>query len=300
MARKRSSYYDDYWPTYESTRPIAVDGIKAKSKSGKFVQNWWATRWIEALKDLMDSGRLSRGRSYARRGQVLEIDLKPGNIKARVQGSRSTPYKVTISLKPLEDAQWEAVFDALAAQAIFSAQLLNREMPPDIEQVFEAVNVPLFPSSSHDLETSCSCPDWANPCKHTAAVYYLLGEQFDGDPFLLFKLRGRDSDAISAALRRRRAATAAAASPAAEQAGKPSPGIEPVEVLPLTALLDDYWGTEEALADFSVQIAEPVVDLALLKRAGLPDFVDPAAFRDQMERVYHAVTERTLKVAFEE
>jgi uncharacterized Zn finger protein len=205
MSRRRSSYYDSYWPSYQSTRPIDVDGIKAKSRSGEFVQNWWATRWIEALKALMDSARLSRGRAYARRGQVLDIVLKPGKITARVQGSRPSPYKVTISLKPLKDTQWEAIFDALAAQAIFAAQLLNGEMPPDIEQVFDAINVPLFPASKQDLETDCSCPDWANPCKHIAAVYYLLGEQFDGDPFLLLKLRGREKDEISEALRRRRA-----------------------------------------------------------------------------------------------
>ena len=97
MARRRSSTYHDYWPRYEATRPIEVaDGIKARSKRGKFVENWWADRWIKALTRLMDSGRLSRGRSYARRGQVIEINIEPGSISARVQGSRRTPYKVRI------------------------------------------------------------------------------------------------------------------------------------------------------------------------------------------------------------
>jgi uncharacterized Zn finger protein len=299
MARRRSSYYDSYWPSYQSTRPIDVDGIKAKSRSGEFVQNWWATRWIEALKALMDSARLSRGRAYARRGQVLDIVLKPGKITARVQGSRPSPYKVTISLKPLKDTQWEAIFDALAAQAIFAAQLLNGEMPPDIEQVFDAINVPLFPTSKQDLETDCSCPDWANPCKHIAAVYYLLGEQFDGDPFLLLKLRGREKDEISEALRRRRAGPDTAASSTA--APKATPEVsQPDEIPSLAARLDEYWGTHEVLADFSVQITEPVVELALLKRVGQPDFIESAAFRDQMERTYRAVTEQSLKVAFDE
>jgi uncharacterized Zn finger protein len=299
MARRRSSYYDSYWPSYQSTRPIDVDGIKAKSRSGEFVQNWWATRWIEALKALMDSARLSRGRAYARRGQVLDIVLKPGKITARVQGSRPSPYKVTISLKPLKDTQWEAIFDALAAQAIFAAQLLNGEMPPDIEQVFDAIKVPLFPTSKQDLETDCSCPDWANPCKHIAAVYYLLGEQFDGDPFLLLKLRGREKDEISEALRRRRAGPDTLASPTAAPIAAAEVS-EPDEVPPLAARLDEYWGTDEALADFNVQITEPVVELALLKRVGQPDFVESAAFRDQMERTYRAVTEQSLKVAFDE
>ena len=206
MARRRSSYYDSYWPSY-SSRPIPVqDGIKAKSQRGKFVENWWADRWVKALKGLMDPRRLSRGRSYARHGQVLNINVEAGAVSARVQGSRPRPYRVDIQLNPLSDRQWEVVLDALSEQALFSAQLLNGEMPPEVEQVFEGVGVPLFPASSDDLVTDCSCPDWANPCKHIAAVYYLLGERFDEDPFLLFELRGRSQDEVAAALRGRRSA----------------------------------------------------------------------------------------------
>ena len=298
MARKRTSYYDNYWPSYNSTQPIEVDGIKAKNQRGKFVQNWWANRWIEALRDLMDSGRLSRGRSYARQGQVLGIDLQPGIIKARVQGSRPTPYKITIMLKPLKDAQWDAIFDALVTQAIFAAQLLNGEMPAEIEEVFNAVRVPLFPTSSHDLETQCSCPDWANPCKHVAAVYYLLGEQFDADPFLLFKLRGRDKEAVSEALRRRRAGSATDALTAPRDEGFQS--VESEEVRDLAASLDAYWGTNDALASVNVRIEEPAIEMSLLKRAGLPDFVVPSAFRAHMELIYRAVTVRAVSVAFED
>jgi len=294
MARKRSSYYGDYWPRYKPSRPREVDGIKAKSQRGTFVKNWWANRWIQALKSLMDSGRLSRGRSYARKGQVLNIDVDPGRIAARVQGSRRTPYKVGISLRPLDDTQWNAVIDALAAQAIFSAQLISGEMPTEVEQVFDAVGVPLFPTSSNDLVTECSCPDWANPCKHIAAVYYLLGERFDADPFLLFKLRGRDQDEVIAALRERRAGAPSQTEVSAEeQTGT----VEPAP--PLDASLDHFWGSHDALADYSVQIAGPEVELALLKQIGLPDFIPASTFRGQMERVYEGVTKRALKIAFE-
>ena len=294
MARRRSSYYEDYWPRYKPSRPREVDGIKAKSQRGTFVKNWWASRWIQALKSLMDSGRLSRGRSYARKGQVLNIDVDPGRIAARVQGSRRTPYKVQISLRPLDDAQWNAVIDALAAQAIFSAQLLSGEMPTEVEQVFDAVGLPLFPASSNDLVTECSCPDWANPCKHIAAVYYLLGERFDADPFLLFKLRGRDQSEVIAALRERRAGALSQVDVSAETQAS---AVEPVP--PLDESLDHFWGSHDALADYSVRIAEPEVELALLKRVGLPDFVAASTFRRQMERVYRGVTERALRIALE-
>jgi uncharacterized Zn finger protein len=297
MARRRSSYYDSYWPQYAPTRPIEVrDGIRAKSQRGKFVENWWADRWIKALKSLMDSGRLSRGRSYARRGQVIDINVEPGFISSRVQGSRRTPYKVSIQLQPLSDHQWDKVFDALAEQAIFAAQLLNGEMPSDIEQVFEAVRVPLFPASRGDLKTDCSCPDWANPCKHIAAVYYLLGERFDQDPFLLFELRGRSKDSVVAALRERRIEGLETA----DEAPFMLDAVEAVETVALDEDLDHYWSLGSEAREVALSITAPKVDMALLKRLGVPDLpgLEARSFWGQMERVYGGVTERALEVAF--
>ena len=178
------------------------DGIKARSQRGQFVTNWWAQRWISALERVVNSGRLNRGRTYARAGQVLSLDEVGGVVKARVQGTRPQPYKVTIKLKPLSDRQWDRVIDALSGQALFAAQLLAGEMPQEIDAVFAAAGSSLFPSTEGELETECSCPDWANPCKHVAATHYILAEQLDEDPFLLFRLRGRTQEQVMAALRR--------------------------------------------------------------------------------------------------
>jgi uncharacterized Zn finger protein len=301
MAKRRSGYqWEPYWYRYEPTEPIEVEGgIKARSQGQKFAKNWWADRWIAALTPLMDAGRLSRGRSYARKGQVIDIEVEPGIVASHVQGTRPRPYAVKIRLKPLDDGQWEKVLDALAGQAIFAAQLLNGEMPPDVEEVFRAVAVPLFPEERGDLVTSCSCPDPANPCKHIAAVYYLLGERFDEDPFLLFELRGRDQEAITAALRQRRAA-AAGALPAAGAAAAAQPRAAAAEAPPLSADLDRYWALGEAAADLPLSIARPEPPYALLKRAGLPAFpgLPAAGFQHQMEGVYDAVTAAALVVAF--
>jgi uncharacterized Zn finger protein len=296
MAKRRSDYYEGYWYRYEPSEPIEVQGgIKARSQGHKFAKNWWADRWISALTPLMDAGRLSRGRTYARKGQVMDIEVKPGAVVSRVQGSRPRPYNVTIRLKPLKDGQWEKVLDALAEQAIFAAQLLNGEMPPDVEEVFEAVKVPLFPDEARDLETNCSCPDWANPCKHIAAVYYLLGERFDEDPFLLFELRGRDKEAIIAALRQRRAVEAGPVAVAHAPAA-----VAAVEAPPLPADPDGFWVLGEAAASLPLAIAYPTPPFALLKRVGIPAFPGLAAegFRRQMERVYDAVTTAGLALAF--
>src|SRR5579864_7230343 len=195
----------DYWDDYPRERRKPANGIKARTQRGKFGQTWWAGRWIAALERLVDSGRLSRGRSYARSGQVVQLDVGPEGVEAKVQGSRATPYRVSIRFRTLSKEEWDRVADAMAAEALYAAKLLAGEMPEQIEDVFLAAGTSLFPAARADLMTDCSCPDWANPCKHVAAVHYLLGERFDDDPFLLFLLRGRSKENISHALRVRRA-----------------------------------------------------------------------------------------------
>ena len=262
MARKRSYY--SYYADFEPTKPIAAtDGIKAHSQRGAFAHNWWAERWIDALERLVDSGRLSRGRSYARKGQVLSIDETKTGVVARVQGSRRTPYKITIQIAPLTDAQWEKSIDALAEQAIFTAQLLAGEMPQNIEQAFESAGVSLFPANRGDLTTACSCPDYANPCKHVAATHYILGERFDEDPFLLFRLRGRTQEQILQGLRQRRAG---------QEMAEDEQEEEPEVVIPLDETLDRFWTLGQPLESFSVAIRPPAIEIPLLKRLGEPTF----------------------------
>ena len=200
MTRRYNDDYDDY---FQPSRRIETDeGLKARSRRGKIGKSWWAARWITALEKLVDAGRLSRGRSYARSGQVLSIAEKGGKITAKVQGSRPRPYTVSIQLTPLSDAQWEAAIDQMAGQALFAAQLLAGEMPQNIEEAFAAAGASLFPDRRGDLITTCSCPDSANPCKHVAATHYILGEQFDEDPFMIFRLRGRTQEQILAGFAR--------------------------------------------------------------------------------------------------
>ena len=127
-------------------------------------------------------------------GQVLSIETDKGRVRAKVQGSRPKPYEVAIQVKTLSSADWQKVVRELSKQAIFMAKLLAGEMPQDIEKVFKDARLSVFPEKLKDLKTECSCPDWSNPCKHIAAVYYLLGEEFDRDPFLIFKLRGMNRD----------------------------------------------------------------------------------------------------------
>jgi uncharacterized Zn finger protein len=288
MARRRYSYYSDYY--FEPSKPLEAEGgIKARSKRGAFAKNWWATRWIEAMEDLMEVKRLRRGRNYARRGQVLSIEETRGGVTARVQGSRRTPYKVTIQVKPLSDVQWEKVIDVLADQAIFAAQLLAGEMPPDIEEAFAATGVSLFPKKAGDLVTNCSCPDWANPCKHVAATHYILGERFDEDPFLLFRLRGRSQEQILQAMRQRRAGQEAIEEEAEE---------EPEEITPLEETIPNFWEMGEPLEAFALTIKPPPVALPILKRLGEPAFMAGTSLQSQLDPAYQAITQAALAAAF--
>lgn len=185
----------------KSTPLPAIGGLKAKSRRGDIGETWWSRRFLTVLESFGFGSRLNRGRSYARRGQVLEWAVTSGEITARVQGSRRVPYNVRIALKPLTEADWESAELAMSRRAVFAAKLLAGEMPQQIEQAFTACRLSLFPTSGRELASGCTCPDWASPCKHVAAVFYLFAEALDEDPFLAFTWRGRTREQLVAGLR---------------------------------------------------------------------------------------------------
>jgi uncharacterized Zn finger protein len=190
------------WREFGPSRPLEVEGgIRARSRRGAIGEQWWSRRFIDVLESFGMAGRLARGRNYARRGQVLGFEISCGYVTAQVQGSRPNPYRVRIQVTPLTKPQWRKVEQALAARALYRAKLLAGEMPPEIEEVFADCGTPLFPRSARDLEMSCSCPDWGVPCKHLAAVCYVLAEAFDLDPFGILAWRGRGREDLLASLR---------------------------------------------------------------------------------------------------
>ena len=226
FGRRRPSFGRDrgFYPPPSVARPVK-DGLRAKSKRGAIGETWWSQRFIEVLEDFHEGPRLVRGRAYARRGQVIEMDVEAGEVRARVQGSRARPYSVSIGVTVIDDPDWARVEEAMASQAVFLARLLAGEMPHEIADAFAATGLSLFPATADDLDTDCSCPDWENPCKHVAAVYYLLAEAFDRDPFLIFAWRGRPRERLLADLRALRGTGAdAATSGAIDEAETAPPG----------------------------------------------------------------------------
>jgi uncharacterized Zn finger protein len=176
-------------------------GLVARSTRGDIGEQWWSRRFIAVLESFAIGSRLTRGRNYARRGQVISLDIEPGVVSASVQGSRPAPYAVQIKLAPYDKKTWTTIEHALAEQAIYSAALLAGEMPAELEKAFADVGASLFPGHAGDLTMSCSCPDWEVPCKHISAVFYLLAERFDDDPFQILHWRGRARDELLSRLR---------------------------------------------------------------------------------------------------
>jgi uncharacterized Zn finger protein len=173
-------------------RPIPVEGgLVARSERGAIGSTWWSRRFVAVLESLAMGGRFTRGRTYARKGQVLALDVRPGVVTSTVQGSRPQPYAVRIAFAPLPDRAWRAVEAALAEQALYRARLLAGELPGELERLFADAGAPLFPRDAKELAMRCTCPDPAVPCKHIAATFYLLAERFDDDPFELLLWRGR-------------------------------------------------------------------------------------------------------------
>ena len=201
------------WPFDSGPRRPARNGIPARSERGEIGESWWSRRFIAALHEVADASRLSRGRSYARSGQVMELRVEPGLVTASVQGSDWAPYRVRIGLVPFTDEEWARAEDALAGQALFLAALLAGEMPRDVEEAFTAAGLSLFPATPEELTVSCTCPDPVTPCKHVAATFYILAEAFDADPFLVFAWRGRTRERLLERLRELRAAAPAPAAP---------------------------------------------------------------------------------------
>ena len=176
-----------------------------KPRRTTFGSTWWGRAWVEALEHRarLDPNRLPRGRSYARWNMVSRLEVGRGEVRAVVQGSRAQPYAVRVRVRQFGDDEWEQVFAAIASRAANAAALLDGELEPGVAEAAAAAGVDLLPGAG-ELQPRCSCPDWADPCKHSAAVCYLVADQLDADPFALFLLRGRDREQVMAGVRHQR------------------------------------------------------------------------------------------------
>ncbi len=253
------------WRWYEPApkQPVPDDGLRID----RFGLTWWGEQWIRALKRLGYgyANRLPRGRSYARAGRVTNLTIGSGEATAAVVGTRRRPYSVRIKLKTFSKQSWQEVVEVLAGRARYSVALLRGEIPPEIGEVLGGHGLELFPVSGRDIETSCSCPDWANPCKHVAAVHYVVAAALDSDPYLIFVLRGLDRQALLGALAEARGSCAPSPAPR----GIASPP-EPMWEEPVEMDEELFLGKGQPLPQLAFELEPATVDLAGLARLGPP------------------------------
>lgn len=177
--------------------PLAVHGgIRAQYASSGYMRVWWSRRWVDMMEQFRLGARLGRGRNYAEAGQVSELVIEKGEVRAVVQGVKKDPYISSIKFRVLTEKGRKQVIKTLRDNPVLIARLLVGDLPLEIEGILRKVDCPLFPEKENDLVSRCNCPDWANPCKHLAAVYYLLGEEISKSPMLLLKLRGISRSSI--------------------------------------------------------------------------------------------------------
>jgi len=268
----------------------------------QFTRTWWGNKFIEALETFTDSGRLARGRSYARGKKVKSFKINDGVVMAEVRGSVNPYYGVYeeplyithIELQPISQAKWAVAIAQMASKASFISKLLLNEMPDNIEDAFSSLGLHLLPHTRKDFKTSCSCPDDSNPCKHIAGVYYLVAAELDKDPFLLFELRGLSKAVLQRELAKTPLGMALSAELSA-QAAEP-PVVESYYTRPTTTQaeavsLKEFWQSAKRLPQSLDETTQSGVKAIAVKKQGdfPPFWQKEGSFIEAMEELYERV-----------
>ncbi len=275
----------------------------------QFSRTWWGQRFIEALEKIMDSGRLSRGRSYARGGKVKSFEIEHGLIKAQVRGSvnpyfgvyKEPLYITTIEFKSISAANWSAAIAYVASKASLISRLMLNEMPDNIEDAFAKIDLHLLPHHKDDFNTTCSCPDWSNPCKHIAGVYYLLAAQLDQEPFLLFELRGLSRESLQKELAKSPLGQALSAELTLEKPA-PEPALtyytRPVRSSITVASLKDFWHGAKRLPQVIEVAPQASVPAVIVKKQGdfPPFWPKESSFVETMEELYGRIRNKNTNL----
>ncbi len=168
-------------------------------------KTWWGQRFIDALCQFTDSGRLARGRAYSKDNRILDWQIRSGKVHAKIRGNKNAyfgvrkepRYTTTLSLTKLPAAKWQQLIKKMSVKASIISRLMLDEMPENIEAIFASEGLSLLPGGSRDFNVSCSCPDDSTSCKHIAGVCYRLAAILDHTPLLLFELRGLSAEKLN-------------------------------------------------------------------------------------------------------
>lgn len=260
-------------------------------------KEWWTQQWIDLLNSYRFKKRLERARNYARQGNVLNIEFKNQKIIAQVQGTAPEPYELSLWLDTFSEEDWNYVVTTLSERAIFTAKLLSGEMPQNIEEVFAANGLRLFPFALDEIHSQCNCPDPQIVCKHIAAVYYLLGDRFSDDPFILFMLRGRTQEQILDAIRQLRGQNEEENLGKTESILSQKKKVSTIYHQQESLKIEDFWKYELPLESSLVVITPPTSEtvLDILGPINLGSNADTVM--DYLSRIYRDVNQQAILIA---
>lgn len=239
--------WDYYYKPYVSAaerRRLAEATAKKLTKKGEKLEpieisgrgiatTFWGVAWCDNLEAYSDyANRLPHGRTYVRNGSVIDLKISRGKVTALVQGSDL--YKVTIQIEPLPAKRWKAFKQSAAGKVTNLLDLLQGKLSKDILAAVTAKGSGLFPSPA-EIKLKCSCPDWADMCKHVAAVLYGVGARLDRQPELFFALRGVDVQELVVAASETAAAPLAGAQAGSALAGEDLSALFGIEIDESTA-----------------------------------------------------------------
>ena len=277
---------------------------------GEFSRTWWGQKFIRAIESFTDAARLGRGRSYARGGKILDFTVNKGKIEATVRGSvnpyfgvyKEPRYHTVVEIKPISKKDWSKIIQSMATNASFVSKLLLNEVPENIESSFREVNQNLLPYSSKDFQTSCSCPDWSNPCKHIAGLCYRFASELDENPFLIFELRGLTQKQLHQELAKTPLGRALIAGLKTED--KPPVPVTSyysrpqINKLNTATSFKEFWQGKTITPTESTETQETNISGILVKKAGdFPSFWHrDASFIATMEELYQRVKTKNRDV----
>lgn len=284
---------------------------KSVKKSGTGnSKTWWGQQFLAALESFTDPGRLSRGRSYSSDFRLKEFDIeRDGLVFARVRGNKNAyfgvyeepTYTTTIEFQPISRPLWNAVVALIATKAGVLSKLMMNEIPDNIEESFQTLGLDLLPKGRKDCIAQCSCPDYSNPCKHIAGVYYRVAQELDRDPFLLFELRGLPREALreelaksplGVALSEEMGQAATVAEPVASLLTRPEP--QPV---PQNVTLRDFWLGQKRTPPLPPKAAVTVPAILIKKQGDFPPFWHREnSFIEAMEEFYERVRSKNKDI----
>jgi len=298
MTRRHRTSWGGWYPPSQPRE--VTGGIKVQSKRGWFSESWWGRRWEEIMASYGIGARLTRGKRYARAGQVIEVESSTSGIRATVQGSRATPYRVRIGFTPWTEKEWLTVLDVIAADPRIVARLLGGELPEELEPALAQAGIDLFPAAYRELQTDCSCPDWSNPCKHIAAVAFVMARELDYDPLLLFRWRGLEREVFFELVRAVQGEEAPS-SPAAGGGKQPLIAIQEERLFselahktaatPETAVEPDtFWKAATSPDHIAIRRQPPRIPAILARRLGVPPlWRSDHDYDTVMRRLYTAI-----------